>query len=275
MPSEFTFKRPVIALAAAALLVALVAGCGGDKKDDKSGSDAGTSTSTGASSSTPARSATSSSGASSTSGLSDLKSYKYSLKMSGNGGPVGELSSSLGGSSGSTNAVVEVSGAYIKPDRAQTSIKVAGLEISTVVIGSQQWNTFAGQTQGPTSAAASDLEDANFLLGFWEGDDLSASIKDFKCGGKETVNGVSAKKCTADKATLEKLSKENSDFLAGINASSLSNAQVDVWLTDADYPVRMRMDVSGKDTANKDFNFKVEMDVTDINGNFQITAPKT
>jgi hypothetical protein len=212
------------------------------------------------------------------SGIANLNSYKYSLKMSGTGGLVGDITSGLGGVGGSTPAsgvVLEVSGAYIKPDKAQTSIKVAGFETSTTVIGNQQWSSFGGMVQGPTPATASDVEDANFLLGFWEGEDITDNIKDFKCGGKENVNGVSAVKCTADKALIDKMAREDPSILSDLDASSLSNANIDLWLADAGYPVRMRMDVAGKDLANKDFSFKVEMDVTEVNGNFQITAPRT
>jgi hypothetical protein len=281
MTVEFGFKRRVFALAAGVMLVTLLAACGGDKKDDTSSSPtpAATSAASGGgatSANTPVTSATSTASGATTAGFSDLNSYKYTLKLSGNGGPVGDITdglSSLGVND--DNATLEVNGSFIKPDKAQTSIKVAGFETSTTVIGNQQWNTFAGQTQGPLAATASDLADANFLLGFWEGGDISENVKDFKCGGKENVNGVSAQKCSADKATLDKVAQDSPDFLSSINASSLSNAQIDIWLADAGYPVRMRMDVSGKDTANKDFNFKVEMDVTDINGNFQISAPKS
>jgi hypothetical protein len=285
MTATFGFKRRVLALAAGAMLVTLLAACGGDKKDDnKSASDAPTATTaagstntgnTGASS-TPVSGATSTASGSTSAGFSNLNSYKYTLKMSGSGGPVGDITDGLAGAGiNSQNVVIEFNGAYIKPDKAQVAIKVGNFETSTTVIGTQQWNTFAGQTQGPLPATQSDLEDANFLLGFWQDDDISQNIDDFKCSGKENVNGVSAQKCSADKSTLEKVAKDNPEFLSSINASSLSNAQIDVWLADGNYPVRMRMDVSGKDTENKDFNFKVDMDVTDINGNFQITAPKT
>jgi hypothetical protein len=198
------------------------------------------------------------------------------MKLSGTGGPLADLTGELGSlGSSASNVALEVSGAFIKPDKAQTSIKVAGFSTSTVIIGNQQWTTFAGQTQGPLPATQSDVNDANFLTGFWEGESLANNLKEFKCGGKENVNGVSAQKCTADKATLERIAKDQPDFLEGINASSLGNANIDIWLADAGYPVRMRMDVSGKDTSNKDFSFKVEMDVTEINGGFKIEAPKS
>jgi hypothetical protein len=198
--------------------------------------------------------------------------------MSGTGGPVGDITSGLSDLAGGTpaaNIVLEVTGSYIKPDKAQTAIKIAGFETSTTVIGNQQWNTFAGQTIGPSPATASDLADTNFLQGFWEGEEFTSNIKDFKCGNKESVNGQQAQKCTADKAVFDRMAKEDPSLLADLEASSLSQAQIDLWLTDAGYPVRMRMDVAGKDTANKDFNFKVELDMTDVNGNFQITAPRT
>ena len=273
-------KRRFVALAGGALLALMLAACGGGDDDNSDAtsdgaSEAGTPS---GSASTPASGATSSAGSVTNSGIDNLDSYKYTLKMTGTGGPVGDITSGLSGLGDDTSpsdVVLEVTGSFIKPDKAQTAIKVAGFETSTTVIGNQQWTTFGGQTIGPQPATASDLADANFLQGFWEGEEITDNIKDFKCGDKENVNGVSATKCTADKAVIDRMAREDPSLLSDLDASSLSNAQIDVWLTDAGYPVRMRMDVAGKDTANEDFSFKVEMDVTDINGNFQISAPRT
>jgi hypothetical protein len=281
--SPFSLKRKAFALFGSAVLVALLAACGGGGDDEDTDTSTTTTTTSAAGSSTAASSGgttsssggtTSSSGSSSapsTANFSNLNSYKYTMKMSGKGGALTDITGGLGGSG---DLSIEISGAYIKPDKAQTSLKLAGFQTSMTIIGNQQWTTFAGQTQGPTPATQSDVDDANILASFW--DSVSPNVKDFKCSGKENVNGVSAQKCTADKAVLDKLAKEQPDFLEGINATSLSNSsKIDMWVADAGYPVRVRMDVSGKDTSNADFSYKVDMDVTDINGNFQITAPKS
>lgn len=275
MTTTFTLKRRLFGLAAGALAVMLLAGCGGDKNDDNDGSSSGdntpVATSQGAATSTagtPAAGATSGATASST-GFSNLNSYKYKLVFSGTGGVVDEILSSFENAKSA-----EFSGAFIKPDKAQASIKGGSFEAVATVIGNQQWQSFNGLVQGPLPATAQDIADANIIDAFWESS-FQENIKSFKCGGKENANGVSATKCTLDKAGFETLLNQSDTFVPGLKGSTLSRAEAQVWLADEGYPVRMRMQGVGKDGANKDFDFKVEMDVTDINGNFQITAPKT
>lgn len=275
MTTAFRFKRRVLGLAAGAVILSLIAACGGDKNDNESSSSSGentpvsTSQSAGApSAGTPAAGATSATSASS-SGFSSLNSYKYRLVFSGTGGVVEEILSNF---QGATTA--EFSGAFIKPDKAQASIKGGSFEAVATVIGNQQWQSFNGVVQGPLPATAQDIEDANIIDAFWQSS-FQDNMKSFKCGGKENTNGVSAIKCTLDKAGFEALLNQSDSFVPGLKGSTLSQAEAQVWLADEGYPVRMRMQGAGKDAANKDFDFKVEMDVTDINGSFQITAPKT
>lgn len=271
-----SFKRRFFGLAGTALLGGLLIACGGGDDDGDSGSNnppAEATSGSGSSSNTPAAGSTAPSGSNNSGGnaaVADLNSYKYTMKFTGNGGPVADILESIPGAS-----TVEFSGAYIKPDKATTSIKAGSFESISTIIGNQQWTSFGGLVQGPTPATATDVTDANFLAAFFEDDGFNNSLKDFDCGGSENVNGVSARKCTLDKAGFEKLVQSNPDFAGGIEYSSLSKAESQVWLTEKDYPVRMRMDVAGKDTANKDFAFKIEVDVTDINGNFTISPPKS
>lgn len=273
-------KRSILGLAIGAI-AALTLACGGGGGDDpdptatsgsggSSGGTTGTATPSGSGSGSGSNAPTRAS-------ISNLNSYKYTIKMTGTGSIMADIAGGLeeiGGSS-SGSVTFEVSGAYIKPDKAQTTIKLGSFETSTVIIGNQQWTSAFGQVIGPSPATTSDVTSANFLADFWTDDGLGSAIEDFKCGGKENVNGVSATKCTLDKAAVERLSREDPTFMDGINASSLTTANVDAWIADGGYPVRMRMQMAGKDDAGANFTMNVEMDVTDINGNFQITAPRT
>lgn len=278
---DFDIKRTFMGLAIGAVAVfTLACGGGGDDEPDPTATSAGASGAPAATSqggTTPAAGATSNVGGSGkTASIANLNSYKYTIKMSGSGGPLDGLDESLEGLGANTsNPTFEIAGSYIKPDKAQTTMKIAGLETSVTIIGNQQWTSFMGQTIGPSPATATDITDANFLADFWTDDDLGDAIKDFKCGNKENVNGVSATKCSLDKAGFEKLAKEDPDFMSGIDVSSLTRATIDVWVADANFPVRMRMDVAGKETSGAAFDFKVEMEVTDVNANFQISAPRT
>jgi len=258
----------------------LLLGCGGgDKKEDTKqsspNSPAASQTSTG--SSTPA-----SSGASSlsTAGskLADLDSYRYNLKMSGQGGPLTQLSSSLGGLSGAgtptQNVTFEVDGAYVKPDKAQMTMSIGTLKITRTVIGKQEWSGFGGINTGPTTATSTAPEELSLAVAFWD-EGFLASAKDFKCSGnQETVNGIQTRKCSIDKETFQKLSNLGGGLISGSSFKELSSFAFDAWLAERKgYPVRFRAEMKGKDTDSKDFNFNVSLDLTDINKTIEIKPP--
>jgi len=102
---------------------------------------------------------------------------------------------------------------------------------------------------------------------------MLSNISGFKCGNKENVNGVSATKCTADKSVLDQMVREDPSVLQRFGATSLSHFQMDIWFADEGYPVKMFQYYKGKDRKNEDFWYMVELDVTEINSNFQISAP--
>jgi len=275
---------------AAGVLVIAAAACGGSNDSKSNGSPPNTNDNTG-SSSQPASTATSGSSSSSASGgssvktaqLSSLDSYRYTMKMegTGTGGPLADIRDSLGSVPGGTtpkaNEAVSfnVDGAFVKPDKAQWKIKVGALEVAQTVIGKQEWVTFGGQTQGPQPATSLDPTDLSLAAAMWDQSNLSDDVSGkMSCAsGKETVNGVSARKCDLDKAALTSMQKDLEGFFQDVSLKDLNAFNMSLWLADQGYPVKMNVDIAGKDSSARDYGLKVQMDLTDVNKSIDIKAP--
>src|SRR5262249_46697907 len=103
--------------------------------------------------------------------LSDLNSYRFKMKIEGNGGPLAEAAASFSGlfagSGASQGLSMEVTGAYIKPDRGQQTMKLGDFIIDLTTIGKQQWSRVFGLLSGPDSADRS-VEEYSFAAGIWD-----------------------------------------------------------------------------------------------------------
>ena len=281
-------------LLGAGAIVVLAAACGGsdDSKTNDSPVNSNDNTS---SSSQPASTATSGGSSSSSSGnsssanvktapLSGLESYRYTLKMegTGTGGPLADIRDSLGSVPGGTPArandavTFNIDGAYVKPDKAQWKIKVGAFEVAQTVIGKQEWVTFGGQTQGPQPATSLDPNDLSLAAAMWDQSNLPEDVSGkMSCAsGKETVNGVSARKCDLDKAALSSMQKDLEGFFEDVSLKDLNAFNMSLWLADQGYPVKMNVDIAGKDSSARDYALKMQMDLTDINKSIDIKAPK-
>jgi hypothetical protein len=229
-------------------------------------------------------------------GLADLNSYKCSLKISGNGGPLTDLQSLFPAPSGTpgptpaTSAVIgfEATISYVKPDKSQMTIKLGNETFSQTTIGRAQWASLGGLTVGPNTISAQSASDLSLCNAFWD-EGFAGAANSFLCGGANTkvekINGRNTLKCTIDKAGFDQIKAALGGVLndpdAGIR--DLSRFTMDIWVTDGSgtgkvpggLPVRFQADMAGKDTLNKDFSLKVTMDVTSMNGSdVSVTAPK-
>ena len=212
--------------------------------------------------------------------LADLNSYKVNLKIEGTGGPLSDVASAFGSLPGSTgpasqNLVMEVTGAYVKPDKSQQSLKLGNFTIDFTTIGRQQWTTVLGIKTGPDTASRS-TEDYSFAASIWD-DGLLDSFSAFSCSGNETINGIQTKKCGVDSKTLSALVDAfgglTGDPSSGIK--SISSGSMQAWLAqNGNYPVRISFDLKGQGSDNKDFSLKMNMDVTDVNSSIVIEPPK-
>jgi hypothetical protein len=257
--------------------------CGGS--DDKAGSNSssGTDSSSSAAAATTSTSGSSSSGSVKTADLSSLNSYRYTLKMegTGSGGPLAEIRDSLAqvpGTSSNANDKVtfDVNGAYVKPDKAEFKAKIGSFEVAQTVIGRQEWVTFEGKTQGPQPASSLNASDLSLAAAMWDQSNLTDDIgsKATCASSKETVNGVSARKCDLDKAALASVQKDLQGFFEDVSLQDLNAFNMSLWLADQGYPVKLSVDMAGKDSGQRDYALKVQMDLTDINKDIQINAPK-
>lgn len=308
-PWSLLARRGVLLLAGLAIVASVACG-GDDKKSDggsggsntpaatatsSSGSGSSSATATPSSSSgsgspsataTPSSSSSggSSSGSSGAAKLDAVNSYRYTVHMegTGTGGPLAGMRDSIGSVPGQNTPTAneaitfDVNGAYVKPDKAQYTIKIGSFQVGQTVIGNQEWTTFGGVTSGPSPSTSSTAADLSLIATIFDEDFSNNVANKTNCAdGKETVNGVPTRKCSLDKAGLEKLDTQLGGFFEDTSPKDLKSFQLDLWNADpGGYPVKMTMELSGKDTDGKDYGLKVEMNLTDINKSIEIKAPK-
>jgi len=214
--------------------------------------------------------------------LSDLNSYRYTLRMEGSGGPLAELATLFGATAGSTptanqKVTFEVKGAYVKPDKGQMTITIGSFIVSQTIIGRQEWTSFGGITQGP-SPTNPDPSDLSFVVSLWD-EGLSDAVASFSCSSsRETVNSVATRKCGMDQSSFDVLRDLLGGFLGGAESDikELTRFSLEAWIAESGgYPVRLRIDMAGKDSANQSFSLTVSVDITDVNSTgIKIEAPR-
>ena len=282
----------ILGLAMATILaVACLAACGGggeDKeKEENAPAAAGTPTAAAAGTARPTATAEGTVAAERTpseegltpGSLSGLDSYRYTMKMELQGlesiltESVGSLTGAEPGAAPET-VLMEVTGAFVAPDKAEANISIGGLDeeivMSMTVIGDQQWMKLGDLAMGP-SEFEGDLTDMSLAEAMWGGFSESGGVT---CASekKETVNGVPSLHCGIDEASFEQLSSlfGGAEGMGG----DIDDLSLDMWLAeDGDWPVRLRAHVAGTDESGQEFDAKLEMDITDINEEIDIEPP--
>ena len=147
--------------------------------------------------------------------------------------------------------------------------------MTRTVIGRQQWTRTGGVLQGPAQITASGDDDYSFVAAFWDSSATEA-LKDFSCSSsRETVNGVSTRKCTADRATVERLNRDGKLFTTGVlDLKEFSAGSAELWVADGDKVIRFRSNLAGKDSSDRNVVIKMEVDISDINATFTIDPPR-
>ncbi len=262
-------------LALAGLLLSVVIACGGssDKSADKKDSGA---KSGGGSSNGQVLDLSKSSAK-----LLDLRSFRFDLVMKldlgSQGLPTGSSSSGdRADALGSAFAAallgvlgdIKADGSFIKPDQMDIKLKLGGQDINYIQIGQKAWVKFAGswQTTSPDSSMGLGSSPTDLFGEFLPQEALKGAKT-----SKETVNGVSTTHYAFDKAALAKLS----EFQDATNEfKDLTSANLDAWLSDEGLPVKLSMNLAGKDASGQKMGISLEMNVRDINSNsIQIKAP--
>jgi hypothetical protein len=267
----------LILIPVAALAIAALVACGGDKKkDNKSASNSG---SGGTSSSQQA-----SSGASggtidlnkSFTKVSDLKSFRYDVKMKLDLGSAGSSS----GSSGSGDLFgaalagflsdIKAEGAYVAPDKSDVKLQAGPMELAFVQIGDKSWvkfgNNWTAGNSKDSGLGSIPSSPADLFKDLGSNDKLSGAKT-----SKETVNGVKTTRYSFDKKALESLTKELGQSTAELK--DIDKGNLDLWLNEDDVPVKISLVFTGKDEKDEKVSMDLEMNIKDINSNIQIKAP--
>ena len=195
--------------------------------------------------------------------LSELTSFRFDMSMAFDFGesadsedPDAALAAAMMAAFGNISA----EGAFVAPDSMAITASFIGQEFSFVQIGDEAWER-VGDTWEPTTAEASlfSMEDpASMVTDF-----LPDEVLEVAETSRETINGVDAIRYSFDKETLEaaatELGEDTSDF------AELTNANLDIWLTEDGIPVRILMDISGQDETGSAMSMNLEMNISDIN----------
>ena len=261
----------------AGLSIALLVGCGGDKKDSSAASNSG-----GSSSSSSSKASSAGGGSSQTLDLSksgtkiaELKSFRFDLSLKLNMGSLGSSSSSSNPSTEDAFGAaligallgglgdIKAEGAFVSPDKSDIKLRLAGQEIGMVQLGDKAWVKF-GNTWQPTEAGDSPLgsgSPADMFKEFLPDESLKGAKT-----SKEKVNGVNTTRYSFDKKALEALGEE-------ADLKEVSQADLDIWVNDDNVPVKVTMSMAGKDQSGQKVSMELQMNIKDINGNISIKAP--
>ena len=247
-------------------LVALALACGGDKDDPAnvaaSGSSAATVNFT-----------------ESTAKLMELKSFRFDLSMKLD---LGGLNMGSTGSGTSEDAMgeafaaamlgmlgdIRAEGAFVAPDQMDVRMTFAGQQMGYVQIGNRAWvNEGSGwQTTTATEGLGVGESPADLFAEF-----LPQEILRGARTTSENVNGVRATRYSFDKQSLAQIAEEMGE---SADLDDVTEANLDIWLTDGQIPVKATMKVAGKDETGAALSMNVELNVRDIDSNsIQIKAP--
>ena len=245
-------------------IIGLAAACGGDDEDGGSTSNAGG----GGAVTTEldlSQAATQ---------LMDLRSFRFdvSLKMDFDlpaSDEEDELSAGLANAFLALLSDIEMHGAYVAPDSFDMTMRIAGEEVRMVQIGNRAWiNEGSGWQESDDIGSFGALGDPADLAF----DVLPQEVLRNAKTKSEKVNGVEATRYSFDKAALQALAAEVGEDTAGLE--EIDSAQLDVWLTKDNIPVKMSMDVRGTAEDGSDIAVNLQFDVSDLNSNqIKIEAP--
>jgi hypothetical protein len=198
--------------------------------------------------------------------LADLNSYKYTLKIEGNGAFLSEAFGGLGLNPANGDLRFEASGSYVKPDRGEQIVRFGDqLTVNVVTIGRQQWSGVGGVYALPDSFAR-EATDYSLATSFWDAGFID-SAGELQCaGGREAINGIATRTCGIDSNAFAQLGGLLGGLPVDEDGVKYSDIAFRLWIADpGGHLVRLRMDMAGTDPANQPFRLHLEADITDIN----------
>ena len=264
----------------AGLLLALVVACGGGGDNKAASSEKPAPDDAAQPSSQPSSGGGSTSQvldlASTRSKLLDLRSFRFDMAMKMDLGDGAKPQDGEDDSLGSAFAAallgvlgdIKAEGSFVAPDAAEMKIKLGGMDVSYVQIGEKAWVKYAGAWQ---------QTDAERDLGFGRSPTemfdqfVPQEVLKGATTTRETMNGQQTTHYAFDKKSLEALAKDLGEDAGGLQ--ELSSAALDVWLTDDNIPVKLVMDIAGKDDSGNKVSMQLTMNVRDINADIKIKPP--
>jgi hypothetical protein len=246
-------KTRWLILPVAAVLVTLALACGGDSKNTASGNTGGSGS--GGSGSTVSNELDLTRSAQS---LANVKSFRFDMTLKMDFGDPKSRSNDdlgLGAMFLALFSNIKAEGAYVGPDRYEMKIALFGEEVHVIQIGQKAW-TKEGSRWIPTTP-----DDAMGFLGSPTGMPFDFLPQDVLKGAKtksENANGVKTTRYSFDKAAMQKMGDELGDF------DEISDANLDIWVTEDNVPVKMSMKVKGK-ADGENMSIELEFNVKDLN----------
>jgi hypothetical protein len=216
----------------------------------------------------------------STAKLMELKSFRFDLTLKldlGSLGNLGANSDSAEDALGQAFAAamlgilgdIKAEGAFVAPDQMDVRMTLAGQQMGYVQLGTRAWVNDGSGWEATTSAA--DMmtfgeSPADLFNEFLPQDVLRGA----RTSG-ETVNGVKTTRYSFDKKALEQIADEMGE---SADLEDVTEANLDIWLTEGEIPVKVTMKVAGKDETGQTMSMNLEVNVRDINSNsIQIKSP--
>ncbi len=247
------------------LMLTLIIACGGDKDASPDAAGGSPSREGPQDSLDLARSAAS---------IDSLRSYRFDLTMKLDFGPSGErsgdnaLGDALGGAILGLLKDIKAEGAYVAPDQMAMKMSLPGIQVEMIQIGDRAWVKSGGQWQGTEPSQDLFSQSPTGLLG----DVLPAEVLSGAKVSKETVNGAKATRYSFNKGSLTELASVMGGSTAELE--QLTKANMDVWLNDDGVPVKIKLDMAGKDENGQKVSIFMEMNIRDINSkSIKIEAP--
>jgi len=162
---------------------------------------------------------------------------------------------------------IKAKGAFVGPDSMEVEMTMMGQEIATVQIGDRAWVKVFGEweeTEPQDLTVASPSQLLTDLLP----DEVLKGAK----VSKEKVNGVEATRYSFNKESLVALAEAMGESTAEF--AEVSKANVDIWLNADGVPVKLVLDMVGKDESGQEVGIEMEMNIRDINSkSIKIEAP--
>lgn len=193
--------------------------------------------------------------------LKGLNAYRYSGRFKIAGGAGAGALSALG------SEEIKLSGAFVKPDRVQTRIEFGSQALETVTIGATTWTRFG-------TAAWTQAGGGGFGAGISPDDFCQDNFNNLASAGvtpvRDRTNGIATLRYEFDKRAIGRL-----DTLGGATAAAElpDDSRMNVWVTENErWPVKVTL--KGDRTGSDPYSIDLELNVTDLNGNITINAPR-